>query len=50
MPLCAYALLPVALGVVVGATLMNRPEVVIHHFNNTSYIEVGRIRFETVRA
>ncbi len=45
-----YTKLPVAMAVMVGATLMNGPEAVVHHFNNGNYIEVGRIRFETVRA
>lgn len=45
-----YTKLPVAMAVMVGATLMNGPEAVVHHFNNGDYIEVGRIRFETVRA
>jgi hypothetical protein len=44
-----YTKLPVAMAVMVGATLMNGPEAVVHHFNNGSYTEVGRIRFETMR-
>lgn len=45
-----YTKLPVAMAVMVGATLMNGPEAIVHHFNNADYVEVGRVRFETVRA
>jgi hypothetical protein len=50
MRVYVYTKMPVAMAVMVGATLMNGPEAVVHHFTNGSYIEVGRIRFETVRA
>lgn len=45
-----YTSLPVAMALMVGATLTNGPEVVVHHYANGPYIEVGKLRFETVRA
>jgi len=44
-----YARLPVALALMVGATLTNGPEAVIYHFNAGRYDEIGRVTFETTK-
>lgn len=47
--LYVYAGTPVALALMVGATLTNGPEAVVHHYANGVYREVGRVSFETTR-
>lgn len=45
-----YTLLPVAMGLMVGATLTNGPEAVVYHFTpGKGYDEVGRVSFETIK-
>lgn len=44
-----YTRLPVALALMVGATLTNGPEAVVYHFQNGKYDEVGRVTFETTK-
>ena len=44
-----YTRLPVALALMVGATLTNGPEAVIYHFNAGRYDEIGRVTFETTK-
>jgi hypothetical protein len=44
-----YVRLPVALALMVGATLTNGPETIIYHFNAGRYDEVGRVTFETTK-
>jgi hypothetical protein len=40
---------PVAEAMLIGATLTNGPEAVIHHFANGVYQPVGRLNVETIR-
>ena len=40
---------PVAMAAMVGATLANGPEVIIHHYNANRYTAVGRVTTETTK-
>jgi hypothetical protein len=44
-----YTRLPVALAVMVGATLTNGPAAVVYHFHNGRYDPVGQVTFETTK-
>jgi hypothetical protein len=44
-----YTRLPVALALMVGATLTNGPAAVVYHFQNGRYEPVGLVTFETTK-
>jgi hypothetical protein len=44
-----FANVPVAMALLVGATLTNGPEAVIHQFTNGPYQPVARLTIETIR-